>query len=137
MKVCLYPPTHGGGLGEQFRQTTAALRAQGVEFAITDNAANGPGASEVAHLFSLPDVYASLPNFLQARRAGQRIVVSPIYWNPTRFYREGLALIEPPGAANEIREALMRAEHALQRFIFCHADVLIPLSTSEANLLTR
>ena len=71
MNVCIYPPLHGGGLQEHFTQTLRVLPAQGVEFRIAPDTSRD---CQIAHLFSLPDVYSSLEHFLEARRAGWRIV---------------------------------------------------------------
>lgn len=142
MNVFLFPPTHGSGLGEQFRRTVGALGGRDWRLESGDwNDARGD-TCEVVHLFDVPDVYAALPHFLTARHSSARVVVSPIYWNAERFYRQGLPLADPPQGERaeleqKVRVAAQRAEGAIQRVIFRHADMLIPNSNREAELLAR
>lgn len=142
MNVFLFPPTHGSGLGEQFRRTVDALRHNDWRLEIGDSDKFASSQYDVVHLFDTPDVYAALPHFLTARHSSARVVVSPIYWNAERFYREGLPLAGPPQGERatleqSVRDATQRAEGAIQRVIFRHADMLIPNSNREVELLAR
>lgn len=137
----MFPPTQGSGLGAQFRETCAALTAQGVEITLNSEkiAACTP---DVAHLFDAPDIFTSLASFLAARTLGKPIVVNPIYWNADRFYAEGLPQADPPqedGAhlEQELRDAMRDAERAVQRVVFRHVAVLIAMSKGEAELLVH
>lgn len=141
MNVLMFPPTHGSGLGAQFRETSAALAAQGVEITLASekSAACTP---DIVHLFDAPDIFSCLASFLAARALGKPIVVNPIYWNADRFYSEGLPQANPPqgdGARleQELRDALRNAERAVQRAVFRRAAVLIAMSAGEANLLAN
>lgn len=141
MNVLIFPPTHDSGLGEQFRQTTAALTAQNVHITRSSEIAPAP-KFDLIHLFDAPDLFTALQSFVRARTFNAPIVVSPNYWNPTRFYEEGLAQADPPQGRSaeleiELRAAWRHAEHAAQRVLFRHAAGLIALSPSEATQLTR
>ncbi len=135
------------GLGMQFRETTAALRARGVRIDIADAepAATPP---DLVHLFDAPDHHTALRSFMRARAldklAKKRvpIVSNPIYWNSDRFYDEGLPEADPPtgdGAELEqmLRDSRRHAERAAQRVFFRNAAVLIAMSPSERDLLVR
>lgn len=140
MKVCVIPPVNRGGLFEQFEQTTAALEKQGLDIRV--GGAHDAAPDEIVHIFDAPDIFGALPQFLQARARGARVVVSPIYWNPTRFLREGLVGIDEPAGAQaeleqQLRAAQEAAEHAARRVLFRYADALLPLSEREAALLVR
>lgn len=156
MNVLFYPPTHGSGLGMQFRETVDALRARGVGVSI-GRSETGDGRLEtrdwiletgsfakpdLSHLFDAPDWAVSLDSLIKARAVGKPIVVNPIYWNSDRFYAEGLPAADPPSGENaeleqHLRDALRSAERAAQRVIFRHAAVLIAMSQGEADLLAR
>jgi glycosyltransferase involved in cell wall biosynthesis len=140
MKALLIPPTNRGGLFEQFQQTAQALAQQGLDIRIGD--AETAASDEIVHLFDAPDIFGALPQFLRARARGARVVVNPLYWNPTRFLTEGLAGIdEPTGEQAElerrVRAAQCDAEGAARRVLFRYADALLPLSTREAALLVQ
>src|SRR5262245_27004060 len=120
MNVQLIPPTYASGLGEQFRQTVAALGSQDVTLHIVDSETHlRAPAVDLIRLFNAPDGYSALRDFLWAKRTGARVLVSPIYWNAGRFYREGLPLADPPegesaALENSLREAVAQAEFAIQ-----------------------
>ena len=140
MKVCAVPPVNRGGLFEQFEQTTAALARQGQKIRVGD--AHDAAPDEIVHIFDAPDIFGALPQFLAARARGARVVVSPIYWNPARFLREGLVGIDEPSGAQaeleqQLRAAQESAEHAMRRVLFRYADALLPQSEREAALLAR
>ena len=140
MNVLFFPPTHGSGLGYQFRETTAALAAQGVSITLAQDA--NTTRQDVIHLFDAPDIFTNLQSFVRARALAAPIVVNPIYWNPDRFYKEGLLQADPPQGASaeleqQLRDARQNAERAIQRVVFRHSAVLIAMSPSEANLLER
>jgi glycosyltransferase involved in cell wall biosynthesis len=140
MKALLVPPTNHGGLFEQFQQTAQALAQQGVDIRMGD--ADTVAPDEIVHLFDAPDIFGALAQFLYARARGARVVVNPLYWNPTRFLTQGLAGIdEPTGAQAElerrVRAAQSDAECAARRVVFRYADALLPLSTREASLLAQ
>ena len=141
MNVLMFPPTHGSGLGEQFRQTTAALADQGVSLTFAADRAFD-FKPDVIQLFDAPDIFQAISSFVRAREVGAPVVVNPIYWNPNRFYDQGLPEADPPrgdGAELEqqIRNAARGVERAVQRVLFCHAAVLIAVTPSEAELLAR
>ena len=140
MKIHLVPPVNRGGLYEQFQQTATALQKQGAEivFGTADRAA----PDDIVHIFDAPDIFGALEQFLHARARHAHVVVSPIYWNPTRFLHEGLAGVdEPSGDAAEleraVRTAHRQAEQAARRVLFCFADALLPQTVREATLLTH
>lgn len=141
LKVLWFPPTHASGLGEYYRLLTAGLRALGVEIIL---AADAPAqfTPDLVHLFDIPDVFTALSSLVWARASGAPIFITPIYWNTTRFYREGLPQADPPQGPNaeseqKIRDCFQRAERAAQRAIFLHAAMLNPSSNAEAALLAR
>jgi len=140
MKVRLVPPVNRGGLFEQFQQTMTALEKDGLS--ICAGSAQDAAPDEIVHIFDAPDIFGALGHFLAARARGARVVVSPIYWNPTRFLTEGLAGIdEPTGAQAELernlRAARRQATDAARRALFGGADALLPQSEREAALLSR
>lgn len=140
MNVLMFPPTHGSGLGMQFRETCRALRAQGEHITLaTETSLVTPN---IVHLFDAPDIFFALHSFAQARAHHAPIVVNPIYWNSDRFYAEGLPQADPPQGAGaeleqQLRDALRHAERAAQRVLFRHATALIAMSPSEKELLAR
>src|SRR5581483_2094786 len=141
MRVLMFPPTHGSGLGYQFRETTAALTAQGVSLTLAAESDNAR-LPDIIHLFDAPDIFTHLQSFVRARSFNVPIVVNPIYWNSDRFYDEGLPQADPPQGdlaelEQQLRDARRHAERAAQRVVFCHAAVLIAMSPSEADLLVR
>lgn len=141
MNVFVYPPVHGFGLGTLFQATQRNLPSN-VAWTLASQLDEMPRAEfDLAHLYTLPDVYASFQNLLAAQRAGLRVVATAVYWNPTRYLTEGLALATLPdaGAASEretqLRAAELEVERAFLRVIYQSADVLVALSPSEADAL--
>lgn len=137
----MFPPTQGSGLGAQFRETIAALAAQGVQIAVAPEKTVSC-SPDLVHLFDAPDIFTCLASFLDARVLDKPIVVNPIYWNSERFYAEGLPQADPPqGDAAELeqglRDAFQRAERAIQRVVFRHTAVLIAMSPGERDLLAH
>lgn len=142
MNVLLFPPTHGSGLGVQFRETATALESLGVAVEVAAPAAAPRAKPDVAHLLDAPDVYAATASLMRARALGLPIVISPVYWDPDRFYAQGLPEADPPqgpGAAmeQERREAARAVERAAQVLLFRRAAVLLAQSPGEAALLQR
>lgn len=141
LRVLVFPPTHGSGLGELYRLTTDALRALGVEIVLAD-AAPAMLKPDLVHLFDAPDIFTALPSLIRAHAYGAPICITPIYWNTERFYREGLPQADPPqgphaAAEHDLRNAYERAERAAQRALFTHAATLNPSSDAETALLRR
>ena len=124
MRVFFFPPTYGSGLGEQYRKTTDALVKLGVDLAVAgDGAELSATRTDVIHLFDTPDIYSALEHFIRARQTDVPLVVSPIYWNATRFYQEGLPLADPPDGKiaaleEDLRDSARRAERAIQQTHF-------------------
>lgn len=144
MNVFVYPPAFGFGLGTLFQATQCAISAHNVNWRLASQVGEPPTEPfEFAHLYSLPDVYTSFQNLLAARRAGLRVVGTAIYWDPSRYRTQGLAQAELPDAGKAaereraIRLATLDAERALLRLTCNACDVLIALSTSEADALAH
>jgi len=142
MNIFVYPPAHGFGMGTLFHAAQRALPARNVAWQLAASSGDTPPPRfQIAHLYSLPDAYVSFQNLLAARRADVRVVTTAIYWNPTRYVTQGLALAElgDAGAAAEraaqLRAATLAAEQALLRVIYRASDVLLALSPSEADAL--
>jgi glycosyltransferase involved in cell wall biosynthesis len=149
LNVFVYPPAHRFGMEALFTAAAEHIPAQAVtwQVAAVPGELPPPGDSKrgtaLAHLYSLPDVYASFHNLTSARRAGLRVVTTAIYADPARFYRQGLPLAELETSGPEaelaarIRRATQSAERALQRAIYRASDVLVALSPMEASALER
>ena len=138
MNVLVYPPVHGYGLATLFNSVAPFMPAQGVnwELAPSDN------KFELAQLYSFPEMYSSFQNLLAAQHAGLRTAAMAVYWNPTRFYTQGLPLGDLPDAAEdsksaEIRAAMFDIEKQLARAIYRACDVVIAQSPSEADGLAE
>lgn len=143
MNIFVYPPVHGFGLGTLFQATQRNLPPN-VAWTLASYVGETPAPdSALAHLYTLPNVYASFQNLLAAQRAGLRVIATAVYWNPTRYLTEGLAMAELPdaGAASEretqLRAATLQVEQALLRVMYQSADILIALSPSEADALVN
>lgn len=141
MNVLVYPPVHGFGLATLYNSVAPLMPAQEVNWEIASSAAHEPAKKfELAQLYSLPQLYSSFQNLLAAQQAGLRTVAMAVYWNPTRFYTQGLPLGDLPNASDdskraEIRAATLDAEMSLARAIYRACDVVIAQSPSEADAL--
>ncbi len=145
MNILVYPPVHGFGMSTLFYSTQRAL-PEHVNWhvahmnTIPENTIS-LNAFDFAHFYTLPDVYTSFQNLVAAQRVGLRVIATALYGNPTRYLTEGLALAELPNAGRgaeldaEIRAALLDVERALMRVIYHACDLLIALSSSEADAL--
>ncbi len=142
MNILVFPPVHGFGLGTLFHSTQRALPPH-ITWQIASGGEISQNEFDFAHFYTLPDVYTSFQNLIVAQRAGLRVIATAVYWNPMRYMTEGLAHAEIPDAgaasahAAKIRAAQLDVERALLRVIYHACDVLIALSSSEADALVN
>lgn len=141
-RVLVYPPAFGFGMSTLFEPVTAALPARVEAWEVAPAVGYAPTAPfDVACIYSLPNTASTFRNLYAARQANLRTVTVALYWNPTRYYTEGLAYAELPDAGDaaqandELRSAMLAVERTLLRAIYRASDVLIALSDAEADAL--
>lgn len=140
-----------GGDKIQILKTKEALERLGVAVVLATSAAAVPAKTDIIHIFN-PSQLSTAP-FRAARAAGVPVVVSTIHWDMRTYYRAMFAVnrayfsIKPPQFFRHYVVSQLKAllynyvwnPHVLRRLrnIFQHADLLLPNSTAEADLLIR
>lgn len=144
MNIFLYPPVFGFGMATLFDSAAPLLSAQGVTWETAPSIGATPSPHHtLACLYSFPDPYASFRNWLVARQAGLRTVAMALYWDPTRYILQGLRLAELPDSgeqepsAADLHSEMLDAELTLLRAVYRATDIVIALSTSEAEALVN
>lgn len=109
-------------------QTAKYLQSRGVE--ITVNCGQYPDYSDydVVHLFNLTRISETYAYFCQARRQRKPVVITPIYWDLSSFYRHSKC-------AEDLRQ--WEAYAPFRREILNGCDAIYPSSNMERELIGR
>lgn len=142
-------PVGHGGDRIALEEYLAALRAQGVESAVSLDPAAALRDCDLVHLYNLCDPYSTLSYTIAATRQNKPVVVTPIYWNHDQFLEARAAAtpaVRPEfflGALTapewEQVRAVQAREHALfvraQQFALDAASAVFVLSRAEGSQL--
>lgn len=111
----------------QIVATGRALKAQGVDVAISTDPNALLTDFDLVHIFNLTRIKESYMYFLNAQKQKKRVIVSPIYWNPEAFLRRKEA--KPQDLASWKFTRPMRAR------VVRECDLLLPNSYLEVENL--
>lgn len=140
-----------GGDKIQILGTKQALEKLGVHVAVSSEAQPDLNNIDVVHAFN-PSQLSTAP-LITAKKEGVPVVVSTIHWDMREYYRAMFAVnrayfsIKPPQFFRHYVVSQLKAllynyvwnPHILRRLrnIFQRADLLLPNSTAEADLLIK
>jgi glycosyltransferase involved in cell wall biosynthesis len=120
---------HEGGDTVHARRTAEELAALGVDVDVSGSIAPNLDPYDVVHLFNSEIVEPTFRHVLRARSCGLPIVLSPVFWRGEPIRDESYALAD--------RQNLSRREWAMRAIVYGLADVLVPNSQAEADVIAE
>ena len=116
-----------GGDTVHAQRTVEQLAELGVDVEVSGAIAPDLDPYDLVHLFNTEIVEPTFRHALRARSCGLPIVLSPVFWRGEPIRDESYALAD--------RENLSRREWAMRAIVYGLADVLLPNSQAEADVI--
>jgi glycosyltransferase involved in cell wall biosynthesis len=123
-------PNHGAQVGGDTIhavRTAEELRRLAVQVDVSGELAPDLSPYDLVHLFNTEVIEPTFRHALRARACGVPIVLSPVFWRGESIRDESFALID--------RENASRREWATRAIVYGLADVLVPNSLAEADVI--
>jgi glycosyltransferase involved in cell wall biosynthesis len=123
-------PNHAaqeGGDTVHAQNTAEQLRGLGIDVEVSGAIAPDLDRYDLVHLFNTEIVENTFRHGLRARSCGLPIVLSPVFWRGEPIRDDAFALAD--------RENLSRREWAMRAAVFTLADVVVPNSQAEADVI--
>ncbi|UCH34632.1 MAG: polysaccharide pyruvyl transferase family protein [Armatimonadota bacterium] len=126
-----------GGDGVQLRGTGVALEDLGVSVAVTTEATPRLDDIDIVHTFNTTRPQEAMEHCVNARRQGKPVVLSTVYWDVREYVTEALKGIAPDAQSAAADVAALASSEAQAGLVMELADVLMPNSEAERDLLHR
>jgi glycosyltransferase involved in cell wall biosynthesis len=116
-----------GGDTVHATRTAEQLTQFGVDVEVSGEVAPDLDRYDLVHLFNTEIVEPTFRHALRARSCGIPVVLSPVFWRGEPIRDEAFAVAD--------RENLSRREWAMRAIVYGLADVLVPNSQAEADVI--
>ena len=126
-----------GGDSVQLRGTQAALEALGVKVSVSTDLQPDLAGFDIVHAFNTTRPQESLEHCVNARRQGKPVVLSTVYWDAREFLHRAQQMLDPDFEPSAREVATLAAREAQAAVVMEMADLLLPNSEAERDLLTR
>ena len=126
-----------GGDSIQLRGTQAALEALGVRVSVSTDLQPDLAGFDIVHAFNTTRPQESLEHCANARRQGKPVVLSTVYWDAREFLHRAQQMLDPDFEPSAREVATLAAREAQAAVVMEMADLLLPNSEAERDLLAR
>ena len=132
-----YEVTPGGGDAVQIRNTRQALTDLGVSVSLTPELRPDLKGIDIVHTFHLTRPLETAEHCANARRQGKPVVISTIYWDARECMHKAPKMLDPDSEPAGWELAAFAATEANAAVVAEMADLLLPNSEAECDLLGR
>lgn len=120
--------TNFAGDSKQLLKTADYLRQKGLSITINSGEITDYGDYDIVHLFNLTRITETYRYFKAAQKFRKPIVITPIYWNLSKYYRF---------ASDEQNLSLWNYYRTYRKEIICGCRMVYPAGTAEKDLLSE
>jgi polysaccharide pyruvyl transferase CsaB len=132
-----YEANPGGGDAVQIRATRQALTDLGVSVSLTPELRPDLADIDIVHTFHLTRPLETAEHCANARRQGKPVVLSTIYWDARECMHKAPKAVDPSVEPAGWELAAFAATEANAAVVAEMADLLLPNSDAERDLLER
>jgi polysaccharide pyruvyl transferase CsaB len=129
--------TNPGGDSIQLRGTKAELERIGVSVSVSTDLQPDLGGFDIVHAFNTTRPQESLKHCANARRQGKPAVLSTVYWDAREFLHQAQKMLEADFEPSAPEIAALTSREAQAAVVLSMADLLLPNSEAERDLLVR